>query len=256
MRIYIPTIGRVQDQITFRNLPTGWQARTFLVVSKEEQLQFVGYPIIVCPYQGKGSLGKVRHWIYETHNEIGTDGRFIMMDDDISFYIRRTDDPGKFLNATRRQVGYCIDSIFESLKRYSHVGVISREGGNRRTEDFTVNTRLNRVLGYNAMALNIEEVHFDRMLFMDDFDVALQLLRAGRKNLCLGMYAQGHRSSNEAGGCSLYRTMEMQRKDALLLKKLHPEFVTVVQKQTKTAWGGQPRTDVRIAWKKAYESSK
>ena len=38
------------------------------------------------------------------------------------------------------------------------------------------------------------------------------------------------------------------------LAALHPDFVKVVEKYTKTSWGGGIRTDVRIAWKKAYES--
>ena len=38
------------------------------------------------------------------------------------------------------------------------------------------------------------------------------------------------------------------------LEVLHPDYVTVVDKTTKTSWGGGTRTDVRIAWKKAYES--
>lgn len=39
------------------------------------------------------------------------------------------------------------------------------------------------------------------------------------------------------------------------LHSLHPDFVKVVKKTTKGAWGGGERTDVTVAWKKAYESS-
>jgi hypothetical protein len=46
--------------------------------------------------------------------------------------------------------------------------------------------------------------------------------------------------------------MESQSKAAHALKERFPEFVNMVQKQTKTAWGGQARTDVIIQWKAAY----
>jgi hypothetical protein len=63
---------------------------------------------------------------------------------------------------------------------------------------------------------------------------------------------QNQAGSNLAGGCSTYRTMESQSKAAHALKERFPEFVNIVQKQTKTAWGGQAREDVIIQWKAAY----
>jgi hypothetical protein len=40
------------------------------------------------------------------------------------------------------------------------------------------------------------------------------------------------------------------------LQLLHPAFVKVVEKATKTSWGGETRTDVQVSWKKAYASAK
>jgi hypothetical protein len=91
---------------------------------------------------------------------------------------------------------------------------------------------------------------------MEDFDVTLQLLRKGHRNAVLNQWAQDQGTSNAPGGCSTYRTPEVQAAGAYGLQKLHPDFVTVVDKETKQAWGGGVRKDVRIAWKKALESSR
>ena len=57
------------------------------------------------------------------------------------------------------------------------------------------------------------------------------------------------------GGCSTYRTMELQGAAAEKLAAKHHPFVKVVIKKTKTAWGGAERKDVIVQWKKAYQSA-
>jgi hypothetical protein len=90
---------------------------------------------------------------------------------------------------------------------------------------------------------------------MEDFDVTLNLMRQGHGNIVLNHMVHDQHGSNLAGGCSQYRDNIVQRAGAIGLKKLHDRFVSVVEKTTKTAWGGATRTDVRIQWKKAYESA-
>jgi hypothetical protein len=90
---------------------------------------------------------------------------------------------------------------------------------------------------------------------MEDFDIQLQLLRKGMPSISINTMVQNQRGSGLEGGCSTYRTVEIQEEAARTLQSYHPEFVSVVQKQTKSAWGGGVRTDVVIQWRKAYESS-
>ena len=142
-----------------------------------------------------------------------------------------------------------------TLDEYAHVGVNAREGGNRRPEKVLFNTRMLRVLGFNREMFHNVGARFDRNIVMEDFDVSLTLLRAGYPSVVLNKWVQGQGSSNAAGGCSIYRTMEVQAEGAKRLKELHPEFVSLVTKTTKGAWNGQTRTDVMIQWKKAFESS-
>jgi len=48
--------------------------------------------------------------------------------------------------------------------------------------------------------------------------------------------------------------MEVQSQGAERLKELHPDVVEVVEKETKTAWGGATRKDVKVQWKKAFKT--
>jgi hypothetical protein len=104
--------------------------------------------------------------------------------------------------------------------------------------------------------LKKEGVRFDRLPVMEDFDVALQLLRKGYPSLTLNNWVQDQSTSNAPGGCSTYRSLEVQAKGAKGLARLHPNVVKLVEKTTKGAWGGGTRTDVQVAWKKAYEEGK
>jgi hypothetical protein len=137
----------------------------------------------------------------------------------------------------------------------AHAGFACREGANRVTSPHIVNTRILRVLGYNRKILAKENITFGRVQVMEDFDVALRLLRAGYPNCILNHVAHNQKGSGAAGGCSTYRTPQVQAQAAHVLAALHPGYVKVVEKTTKTAWGGGTRTDVNIQWKKAYAES-
>ena len=111
-----------------------------------------------------------------------------------------------------------------------------------------------RVLGYNKKYLEREQITFGRIPVMEDFDITLQLLRRGYPNMILNHWVHNQGGSDTTGGCSTFRTPELQEKAANMLKEFHPNFVKVVEKETKTSWGGKKRTDVTVYWKKAYKS--
>ena len=174
-----------------------------------------------------------------------------MLDDDITFAKRRLDDLTKFENMTSPDYAALFAQLASALATHAHVGVLAREGGNRITEHAVYNTRMLRVLCYRVPEFFKAGASFTRLHFMEDFDVTLQLLRAGLPNMVLCDYVSNQGGSNAAGGCSTYRTLEGQAQAAHGLKALHGDFVKVVQKTTKTAWNGATRTDVVIGWKKA-----
>jgi hypothetical protein len=253
MRVFIPSKSRFEpgQQRTINALPDKILEKTTLVVPEKEAHHYDKFGVnVVCPPRSVKGIGPTRQWIVS-----GVFDKILMLDDDLHFITRRHDDPTKFKEATPSEIIRAFKEAENMLDKYAHIGFCAREGGNRNTEKYTENTRLLRALGYNTKILREHKVRFNRVPVMEDFDVALQLLRLGFRSLLINWFGQGQWNSNAPGGCSTYRTPELQAEGANKLKELHPEFVRVVEKETKTAWGWGKRTDVTVYWKKAYESS-
>lgn len=245
MEIWIPSRNRVFQE-TFTSLPQELRERVHFAVPYDSS-DVVGAYVVKTPIEING-IGPTRQWIIDQ----AQDKKIVMLDDDLVFAARREDEPTKFREATSGELSTLIGNIDALLNNYAHVGVATREGGNRDTDDYRLNTRLLRVLAYRTDVLRNEGIRFDRLELMEDFDVALQLLRAGYANIKINWMVHNQRSSNSPGGCSTYRTLEKQSQAARGLRDYHPKFVSVVQKTTKTAWNGATRDDCIIQWKRAF----
>jgi hypothetical protein len=254
MDVAIPSRGRAEHQPTLKAL-TDAGISVDLVVPQDQ----LGYysrwdsdlcTVRACPAEG---IADTRQWIVD---HVGANAQVVMLDDDLTFYKRRMDDRTKLEEITPRELFEAFRMLKLVLEKYAHAGFACREGANRNTDHYITNTRILRVLGYNRNVLEKEKIAFGRMRVMEDFDVALRLLRAGYENTIMNWVAHNQKGSGSVGGCSSYRTMEVQAAAAYKLKELHPGFVRITEKTTKTAWGGATRTDVQISWKAAYDSSK
>lgn len=252
MQIFIPSLGRAaQKSHTIEDLiMAGIPAK--LVVGPEDfkayEARFGGENIHLLPKRVKG-IGKVRQHLIDI-----SDGPVLMLDDDLGFFVRRSDDPEKLTKAGSKDIKKAMKVMEGTLKSHAHAAFAVREGANRCTDEVIYNVRCLRALGYNATILKEEKVRFDRLPVMEDFDVALQLLRKGHWSVTLNHFLQDQSASNAAGGCSTYRNMEVQAEGAEGLARLHPEFVTVVDKEAKGGGAWATRKDVRVAWKKAAAS--
>lgn len=259
MLIYIPSTGRADQLNTLRNLPPALLPNTVVVVYQKEFKEYsrivagCGACIITRPLEVKG-IGATRQWIIEQAH-FKNEKKLVMMDDDLGFCTRRQDDLGKFLPSTNKEIINLVDDISISLNTFSHVGVLGREGGNRIHEEYITCSRMTRILAYNTETFIKEKIDFTRNPPMEDFDVTLQLLRKGYPNKIICWAIQGQGNSQAAGGISGWRTPARHAMAAERLAKFHKPFVKVVEKTTKTAWGGGTRKDVIVQWKKAYLSS-
>ena len=253
MKIYIPTRGRPYNQETLRWFPKEMQrdGSVVLVIDEDEKDKYHNYPDtprMVVPSDCIG-IGPKRKFIVENVE----DPRIVMLDDDLRFYIRKSpiDWHLRYLQSSEYPALFgLLDEWMD--QGYAHVGISAREGNNHVKNLSVENTRYMRVLGYNLEVFP-DSVEWGRTRVMEDFDIALQLLREGKANKVSYYYAQGQKSSNAEGGCSEWRTIDVHNEGAQRLHDLHPDHVKLVEKQTKTAWGGLPRKDVRISWKKAYK---
>ena len=79
-KIYIPTLGRADRQITYNNLPDFLKERTVLVVEPREKELYKDKPILVLDKDKQG-IGYARKFIWEEAQ--GT--THIVADDDLQF---------------------------------------------------------------------------------------------------------------------------------------------------------------------------
>ena len=250
MDIIIPTHGRAGKQETAKRLAHA--GIEFHTVVQADEAHLFGGNVWVLPRDIK-TIAPTRQWILEN---VGGSRSIVMLDDDLVFFRRREDDATKLRDITGPELAEMFLIMERQLHICAHVGIAAREGANRVTAQFVPNTRIMRVLGYDRNILLEDKIRFDAIPLMEDFHVALSLLERGYPNMILNSYANNQGGSGSAGGCSLFRTKELQRECALKLKELHPQFVTVVEKETKGSFGGGIRTDVRIQWKECYKHGK
>lgn len=200
------------------------------------------------------TLAPTRDWII--HEMEGPD-HVVFMDDDLHFAARRQDDRTKFRQPQPKDLVSMVTAIDVELGICPMVGIGSREGGNRVTEEYSLNTRIMRVLAFRRSYLRKKMITFAPLVVMEDFHVNLQILRSGADTCVLNNWVSNQAGGSDApGGCSMYRTPLVQTEAAYALAARHPGFVKVVKKQTKNAWGGQERTDVVVQWKQAAAAGK
>ena len=252
MDVIVHTYGRPQEnrQHTVRALMADG-VLPILVVQHRERDAYGWYkgPVHVLPPEIT-NLTDTRDYLI--HDPLWKKSRVVFLDDDLHFFVRRDDDRTKFRAPQPGELKQMLWHIDFRLDDYPHVGIAPREGGNRNTEEFLNNTRIMRVLGYRRDYLREYKITFSPLEVMEDFHVNLQILKSGADTLLLNNWCNNQAEGSDApGGCSTYRTQKVQSESAALLAKLHAPYVRVVEKTTKSAWGGTTRTDVTIAWKKA-----
>lgn len=250
MHIYIPTMGRVDKQDTLVSL-TGKGEIPFPVTlvcpRSEEPAHLKRGRNVISPPDDVQRIAATRQWIMEWAD----DDYVVMMDDDLTFAARRTDEPTKFRVMEHEDTVKMLDVLREMFSIFKHVSIAMREGANRDTDVIRSCCRVARVIGYHKPTFFAEGADFRNSTVMDDFEVTLHLLTRGHSNGVLNSYVQNQRGSGTEGGAALYRDLDMHRAAAELLSSRYPEYVKTVQKTTKTAWGGATRTDVIVQWKKA-----
>jgi hypothetical protein len=107
-----------------------------------------------------------------------------------------------------------------------------------------------RLLAYNT-AMWPDHIICDRLDGMSDFDTNMQLLRAGLPSTVFYRYAQGQRSTQSPGGCSLYRTSDSHAAEVAGLCELHPGLVTPRYKRNVSGGLFGHRDEVTVAWQLA-----
>ena len=279
MLIAIPSRGRPdwKKQVTLRNfidmkckrlvtlcIPgphSSWEGKRYRnnVISVLEN-RGVNVNIEYVPPEYDG-ISKTREWILTQLSIKTGENEVLMLDDDMDFCYRpNMADPAletiKDLELFERMF-----SLFEQWFRegFIHMGLAARQGSNNflGPETYRDVARMMNAYAYDTVALADLGVKMGRIPVMEDFDLTLQLLRKGYPNRVSYQYVWNQRGSGAEGGCSSYRTAEMQTEAARKLQELHPAYVTLVTKTAGTVWKDmEERSDVTVQWQKAYEEGK
>lgn len=261
MHIFIPSMRRQHIPHTVNSLVSESPYQITVVCPYDEYDAYrsvidVRARVISTPSTLPMGIGHTRQWILHEATKNEPDDKFIAMDDDLTFSVRRDDEPEKFREPEPGELKKMLLQISDLLDDYAHVSVATREGGNRNTSPITHCVRAMRVTGFRRSVLLAVGVDHRESTVMEDFEVTLCLLTHGYENAIINTFVQNQRGSNSAGGAAVYRTMAVQEAAAIKLQKRYPEFVRLVRKQTKTAWGGAERTDVVVQWKKALAAGR
>lgn len=252
--VVIPSKGRASDQITIDSIPAEMIPCCSILVDEDELLDYEievdNFNIIGLPEDVKG-IGKVRQWAVEN---CPTEYLFLL-DDDMVFF-KRMEGSTKLEKSSPEDILAMFEQLVDwmSFDEIPVVGVSARQGNNHNENDYQDCTRQMNFHGIDVNRFKELGLRFDGQDVMEDFFMTLTLLTQGIKNRVAYNYCWNQKGSGAEGGCSSYRTWEMQKRCAEELAEAFPEFVTVVEKKTKTVWKDFPtRFDVRIQWKKAYQ---
>lgn len=187
--------------------------------------------------------------------KLSKSGKMLMLDDDLKFYCRVSKDDWhlKYPKDLGRSVGDMLLAVEAALDDYAHVAISAREGNNRLPYEGVECSRPLRALAYQTS--KFLELEHGRVQIMEDFDVTMQLLRKGYKNLVIASWAQGQIQTQMEGGCSDYRTLELHDRNVRAFAELHHPFVRLRSKANRSGGAFGTRTEATIYWQKAYQSS-
>jgi hypothetical protein len=267
--IYIPTMHRTSQQTSYSRFSEDMKSISYLVTVEEDvkelEKNYPGVRCIVTPKEVKG-ISKVRQWIIDN-----AETRYVWMcDDDQNFYKRLDNDWHlKYVHDKEYFKDNLIEEMIEDTyklismqnteykNKYFGVGLSARQGNNRSYPNrYLENTRMFNTYALDTELFKKENIRFDEFRVMEDFNVTISFLTREYPNIILQDFCWGQSESNMAGGCSEYRTLELQKECAIALHKKFPDFVKVVVKEGKS-WGEglNNRHDVNVQWKKAFNSS-
>lgn len=249
--IVVPSRGRAGKIPTFEALRGNVDCKVEVTTHHTETAQYIRCGLEWPLPHSCNNLPQIRDYTLDAMREHDV---VIMVDDDFRFFKR--DSERKLSALEPAEVQGMIDAVMAQFEdpKVGLVGV-SMRGGNNRYPDVEPNYRVNGFLAVRTSVYETLRVRFSDVPVMEDFWYELNLLTNGYEARTIFNYAYDQPCSGAPGGCSTYRTNEMQQQTAEYIKSQFPEYVTVVKKKLKVGWGdlGKERYDIKVQWKKAYK---
>jgi hypothetical protein len=250
MQIIIPTRGRINQQLTLSCLPPELRKRTTLVCPKAEAVPLAccwdDVEVVVQP-DPEWTIARKRAWIMRECLRNGYD-KIIMLDDDLSFATRISENGTRLRPIHGEELIPEFQHIEDKLgPEFPHVGFGTRQFNNNVKSGWKIPGRMQYSLGYYLPTV-VKECELGGIETREDMDITLQLLRKGYPNAVLQTTVNDQRKYDAPGGATNERTIERSNDDAHKLARLHPGYVSVVEKAYKAS---VPRKEVICQWQKA-----
>lgn len=284
--ILIPTLGRMDKQATYNALPEKYQEITKLVVQHHEYDEMCKrYPDrVLCLPKDIDRLPETKAWIYQTFKNT----RHFYFDDDIKFHTKAPSDEisngikngaiEKGRPLTRKEIDAIYDNAGSpkwktnrtpSVEEFDHAFNLCDQwmdegyhfGGFLPAEIIPFlhlwperfNYRCSGAVYFNGPELP-DDLDWTRTEAAEDLDTTLQLLTRGYQCRINSNFIAYSPPTNEKGGCSIYRTLELHNKSQEKLASLWPDYISLKDKKVKSGpWAGLVKKNLRIQFKKAYK---
>lgn len=242
MRIYIPSRGRPDRTITADALANA-KIRFTIVCSKIDDTvpQYIkrwGKENILVV--NSKNICEKRQKIVE-HARLCRIGKICMMDDDLRFYARLS--TGTFRTAAPVDLHDMVAALSKALDEVAHAGLVDKFMSQHSPRGHVSHGRYNQVLAYNLKKWP-KNVRF-RLPVNQEHDVHLQLSTQGLPPRILTEFSKDA-PYYAKGGCSFYRTPEVEERGHRMLAENFPEYVKVVPHK-KSISG----LAIRVKWQKA-----
>lgn len=257
MDFVIPTLGRVDKQITLKNIPEKYHANTYLVVQEHEYDEMVEkYPTANVWKLPSGTEGLALTRAIIAQQWEGE--RYFCLDDDLKFVRLNPETLKANREITEQDFDDMIRMVEEKMDEgYVHGG-LAVNNTPPSPEPFNYCSRIYTNVFYSEK-LPVSEVtwYVDKKQCAQDFYVNLQLLTKGYQNVVFNHFRVDTAATNAKGGVETYRTIEWNNKWQDFIAESFPQFAETYEKvQASGPWAGKVKKALRIKWKKAYESSK
>lgn len=254
MNLYIMSRGRAGKVTTAQWIPPEWVERLAIVCSHGEYPQYAAAyrasSVIEAPKEVTNYSQKFQ-WIMTS---VQPEEKLVILDDDLVFSRRSSERPQSLISLKPGEKAYGLFEQMETLlDEYPLVGVHPRQMGQNTKPPYVINGRIICIQGINTRVCR--DIRVDQFPILADVVLNCTLLAHGYGNALVTSWFQDHGPCQAPGGCSLYRTFEMQRQAVEYLATRFPGFVKVVERKPKVAkWMGDTRIDYTCQWKQLYKA--
>lgn len=259
----IYTLGRIDKQITYNEMPEKYRDRVSFVVQAHEydaMRERYGDKVICLPEEIK-TINPTRQWIWDNYKHT----RHAVFDDDIKFYVKNTyldESDKKWKFKSRRTTDEEFDEMIDTMNAWMDEGYLHVAMQTAwvipdiKLYPYRENSRIMTNVFLDGPNLP-QDLNWNRLPFSADIDVNLQLLTRGYPNRISTRFTSYCSETGAEGGCDLYRTIEKINATSKALKELWPDFIKLKEVEISSGkWKGKTKIGMSIYHKKAYESSK